>query len=78
MSEATVVKHSEDSPGTTSYELVGLVVHNESATRGYYLACIQQAGQWKEYNDAKVTSITVDQAEGHARQGYLYFYCKIS
>ncbi len=59
--------------------LVGFIVHNgDSAHAGHYTACIQQAGQWKLYNDEKVTYIIQEEAERYARQGYLYFYRRTS
>ncbi len=64
--------------GDIPCRLVGVIAHSGSASGGHYVACIQQAGQWKLYNDETVTNITPDQAEEYARQGYLYFYRKTS
>ena len=66
-------------PSDLHYDLQGFVVHKGPSMRsGHYIACIQQAGQWKLYNDETVTNITLDQAEKCARQGYLYFYRRTS
>lgn len=39
------------------YELIGVLVHNGTATSGHYYAYIKDVedGQWFKYNDAQVT-----------------------
>jgi len=62
-------------PVDINYELQGFIVHEGTTMRfGHYVAYIQQAGQWKLYDDSSVTKVTPEQAERAAEQAYLYFY----
>lgn len=55
-------------------QLVGFIVHSGSATSGHYVAYIQRNGQWKLYNDAAVSYVTLKEVEQTAGQASLYFY----
>jgi ubiquitin C-terminal hydrolase len=62
-----------------TYTLIGFICHlGKSVNSGHYVAYIQQNGQWKLYNDAKVSKVLPTQAEQAAESAYLYFYSKTS
>jgi uncharacterized UBP type Zn finger protein len=58
-----------------NYCLQGFIVHIGSRLySGHYVAYIQQNGQWRLYNDDKVSQVTPAQALKAAGKAYLYFY----
>jgi uncharacterized UBP type Zn finger protein len=57
------------------YELAGYIVHQGSTgNSGHYVAYIREDGQWRLYNDDKVSEVTVLEAEKAAKEAYIYFY----
>jgi uncharacterized UBP type Zn finger protein len=57
------------------YELAGYIVHQGSTgNSGHYVAYIREDGQWRLYNDDKVSEVTVLEAEKAAKEAYIFFY----
>jgi ubiquitin C-terminal hydrolase len=70
------IQYSPDgSVNDLNYCLQGFIVHIGSRLySGHYVAYINQAGQWRLYNDDEVSQVTPAQALKAAEKAYLYFY----
>jgi hypothetical protein len=61
-----------------NYRLNGFIVHSGSGSQGHYFTYINQNGQWKLYDDARVQKVSPAEAKKAAESAYLYFYRKTS
>ncbi|KAJ9446023.1 Ubiquitin carboxyl-terminal hydrolase 10 [Diplonema papillatum] len=73
---STCMARDSPSPRRTRYQLIGVSVHQGSATSGHYTAYSNAGGSWNHYNDNWVSKSTVEEA--CTPDAYILFYHRVS